>query len=244
MKFSPSFRYLLRDQRNAILVYYAVLASMTLLPLLVTPFISIGDGDAVSINGTTAVTTGFAFILSLCAFKESFLMNLQHGISRRSQFLTWLAAMGTICVIMAVADEAYTFLFKMLYAAFPGNFQAVSLYGMTYANSDGYTILPSIVFSFFLLLSVCSLGYLVTVFMYRLHKMGKIIFWAGAPTLFILVSSFITAHPGLRAKALTCIAEVSRLCYSTLPRMVLTCTLLTAFFSALAWLLMRRAPVK
>lgn len=242
MKLYPSFRYQLWDQRTAILIYYAILASLLLVSLIAMPFLSTGGSFFASANGVTAVTVVFAFILSLCAFKDSFLMNLQQGISRRSQFLARLGAMGVVCAVMAVADEVYTLLLAGLHMAFPDSFLSHSLYGMIYGDNSGFSILLSIIFSFFLLLAVCSLGYLVTVFMYRLNKLGKIIFWVGTPFVCILFLSHIVTH--MYGKLAVFLGNIVQLCFGTLPRMAMTCTLVTALFSALTWLLMRRAAVK
>ena len=254
MKIYSSFRYQLRDQRSAILVYYGVLASLFLVALIVMALAPAEANGFLSTNGVTAITMFFAFILSRCAFKESFLMNLQHGISRRSQFLGRLGAMGVVCGVMALADEIYTLLVSLLHVVLPNGFQANSLYEMSYCmeyaegrftvQSSPATMLLSVVFSFFLLLTASSLGYLITVFMYRLSKMGKTIFWVGTPMVFILLSSYLSFHPAVQGKALRFIVGFGQMCCSTLPRTALTCTLLTALFSALAWLLMRRAAVK
>lgn len=254
MKIYQSFRYQLWEQRMAVLIYYGVMTAMVLLSLLAIPFISSEGGDFISTNGITAVTCVFAFILSLCAFKDSFLMNLQHGISRRSQFLGRLCALGALCGVMAVADEIYTLLLTGLQRLFPEIFHGSSLYEMSYCSTptaDGFmvettpvTVLLSVVFSFFLLLVMCSLGYLITVLMYRMNKWGKILFWAGIPILFILLCSFISSHAALEAKVCAFIVEAASLCFSSLPRVIVTCTLLTALFSGFTWLLMRRAPVK
>lgn len=255
MSIYPSFRYQLWDHRTAILVYYIVLAGMLLASLIAVPFISIGSGDFVSTNGVTAVTTVFAFVLSLCAFKDSFLMNLQHGVSRRSFFLGRLAVMGTVCGILALLDEAYTLLLKGLQAIWPHAFLSSSLYEMIYCytpKEGGFTIetspatiLMSVVFSFFVLLAASSLGYLVTAFMYRLNKTGKILFWAGAPILLVILASYCGTYPyspvtRFVEDALMLAAE----CIATLPRLMLTCTVCTLTFSGLSWLLMRRAAVK
>lgn len=244
MKITLSFLYQLRDQRMAILVYYIVLVSMILVSLIAMPFVSsAGDGSFLSTNGVTSITIIFALILSLCAFKESFFLNLQHGVSRRSQFIGRLAAMGTACAIMAAADEAYTLMVSGLQAVFPDSFHGSSLYSMAYEGESGaLTWLLSVVFSFFALMAVCSLGYLISVFMYRLNKIGKIIFWSAAPILFVAFLSHVTTH--IYGKVAVFLANLAGMCFSTLPRMILTCTLLTAVFSALAWLLMRRAAIK
>lgn len=254
MKIFPTFRYQLRDQRLPVLVYYGIIVGMLLLSLLATPFLQAGSGNFISTNGLTAGTMIFAFILSLCSFKDSFFMNLQHGISRRSQFIGRLGAMGAACAIMALADELYTLVVAGLQVVLPNHFSGNSLYEMLYCASPtetGFavqsslvTILLSVVFSFFALLAASSLGYLVTALMYRLHKMGKILFWVGLPALFILSCSYLAAHPALGNRVLSLLLNASRLCFGSLPRMMLTCTLVTALLSALAWLLMRRAPVK
>lgn len=73
MKIYQSFRYQLWEQRYAFFVYYAVLVSMILVSLAAMPFVPHEASGFVSTNGATAITAVFAFILSLCAFKESFL---------------------------------------------------------------------------------------------------------------------------------------------------------------------------
>ncbi len=247
MKIYPTFRYQLRDQRTAILIYYAVLLCMILVSCIVMLLIPAEAGGIVTTNGVTAITIFFVFILSLCAFKESFLANLQHGISRRSQFLGHLGAMGVVCAIMAVADEFYLLLLSGFHTVFPNCFGTEeSLYELLYSYDGGHPKGPlfSIIFSLFALLAVYSLGYLFAVFMYRLHKTGKIIFWVGTPTLFILISAYLDAHPWIHGKVIIFFLDVLQLCFSRLPQMVLTCTLLTVLFSGIAWLLLRRATIK
>lgn len=258
MRFSPSFRYQLHDQRMAIFVYYCVILGMVLLNLLFLPFA--GDSDfTVSTNGVTMITAVFTFVLSLCVFKESLLLNLQHGVSRRTQFLAHLGAMGVVCAVMAVADELYTLLLALLSFVLPGRFLANSLYEMFYSltilgSNNGYTtyavettpgtVVCSVVFSFFLLLVFYSFGYLITTLNYRLNKIGKIILWCGWPCLFIAGGIFFDRNPWLVEALVPRLLRLLNLCFSTLPRLCLTCLILTAVFSALAWPLMRRAHAK
>ena len=252
MRIYSSFLYQLREQRNALFIYYCVvLAGMLLVPLIIMPFTP-GESDFLSTNGVTAVTTVFAFIASLCSFKDSFLMNLQHGVSRRSQFIARLGVMGTICAIMALADEVYTLIVVVLQAIFPDNFLAASLYEMFFCSHPGAgsfavhfnitIILFSVIFSFFILLATCSFGYLITVLNYRLNKIGKIIFWVGVPVLFSALISYCTAHP--YGKVSLFFEGLFLQCFRSFPWLLLVCTLITAVCSALTWLLMRRAAVK
>lgn len=258
MKIYQSFLYQLRDQRNAILVYYCVMVGLVALSLLFIPFA--GDSDFnIASGGITAVTMVFSFVLSLCVFKDSFLLNIQHGVSRRSQFWARLGAMGAVCAIMAVADELYTLLLALLSFIIPDRVYGSSLYELQYSVSifgshDGAilhsvetnpaTILLSVVFSFFVLLAVCSFAYLISVFNFRLNKAGKIIFWVGWPFLFIAFDACLTAHPQIANALVPAITRLALLTISTLPRLCVTCLVLTAVFSALTWLLMRRAQVK
>lgn len=259
MNVLPSYRYQIHDQRLAVLVYYGVLVGMVLLNLLFLPFVPSGSDFQVTSGGVTAITMVFSFILSLCAFKDSFLLNIQHGASRRSQFLARLGAMAAVCGVMAVADEIYTLFIGLLSFAFPKSFFAHSLYEICYASditsaagpeftysihTSGTTVLLSIVFSFFVLLAVNALGYLITVLNYRLNKVGKIILWCGWPSLFIAGSALLGANPWLEEALLSVLVSFSRLCLSTLPRLCLTSLALTAAFSGLTWLLMRRMAVK
>ncbi len=258
MNIRHSFRYQLRDQAPAIGVFYGVLVGMIILNLIFLPFAGPNANLTITSGGITAPTAFFAFILSLCAFKDSFLMGMQHGVSRRSHFAARIGAMGAVCAILAVADEVYTLLIALLSVFFPKSFFAHSLYEMCYCsdmiqsgrdftytvNTTGITVLLSIVFSFFLLLAVCAFGYLITVLNYRLNKTGKIILWCGWPGLFIAGSAFLEANPQLANSLVPALIALARLTLSTLPRLCVTCLMLTAVFSGLTWLLMRRAYVK
>lgn len=263
MKIKPSIRYQLHDQGLSFLIYYGVMVGMILLNLLFLPFAG-GSDLRITSGGITAVTSIFIFIVGLCSFKDPFLLALQHGISRRSQFLARLASMGMACAFLALADEIYTLLVALLKIPFPNSFFAFSLYEMVYGGSTGtklslglmdeataatshtalMTILLSIVFSFFVLLVFNSFGYLVTTLNYRLGKTGKIILWCGWPALLMASGVLFDANPRLASALAAFIANLARLCFSTLPRMCLTCLLLTALFSALTWPLMRRANAK
>lgn len=257
MKIKPSIRYQLHDQGLSFLIYYGVMVGMILLNLLFLPFAS-GSDLRITSGGITAVTSVFIFIVGLCSFKDPFLLALQHGISRRSQFLARLASMGIACAILALADEIYTLFVALFSIPFPNSFFAHSLYEICYAtnvetagpnftyaiHTSGATVLLSVVFSFFVLLAFSSFGYLVTTLNYRLNKVGKIILWCGWPALLMASGVLFDTSPWLASVLGSFIANLARLCFSTLPRMCLTCLFLTALFSALTWLLMRRAYAK
>ena len=259
MKIYPSFRYQLHDQRPAILVFYGVMVGIILLNMLFLPFAPKDANLQVTSGGITAVTMVFTFILSLCAFKDSFLLNMQHGISRHSQFWARMGAVAVVSAAMAVADEVYTLFIALLSFPFPNSFFAHSLYEICYASNmsaidgsfnyysvhtSGATILLSVVMSFFVLLAVNALGYLITVLNYRLNKVGKIILWCGWPCLLIAISALLEANPWLEKALQSLFMSFFKLCLSSLPRLCFTCLVLTAVLSGFTWLLMRRAVVK
>ena len=246
MKIYPSLRLQLRDHAPALIVYYSVLMSMVLLSLILIPFMNDKDNISLHTNGVTAVTMIFAFICSLCAFKDIFLMNLQHGVSRKTQFLARLGTMGAVCAILALADEAYTLLLTGLEKIFPDVFMGSSLYWMLYSFDGSSPKGPffDIVFSFFAFLAVCSLGYLITVFNYRLNKLGKVVFWAGTPAVILTAAGVISENPSLQKAVVIPLMDLLGLCFGSFPHMIVTCTVAAAVCSGLAWLLMRRAAAK
>ncbi|NBJ88437.1 hypothetical protein [Acutalibacter sp. 1XD8-36] len=246
MKIYPSFRLQLRDHIPAVIIYYIVLISMALLSLALIPFMTPDDNVHVTTNGVTAVTIIFAFICSLCAFKDSFFLSIQHSVSRRTQFIARLGTLGAVCAVLALGDELYTLMLTGLGRLFPTVFSGESLYQMIYSY-DGMSPKGSvfdIIFSFFSFLAVSSLGYLLTVLNYRLNKIGKVLFWAGTPIAVVLIASYISAHPSVAGIIIPFLTGLIWALFSSLPRMIISCTLLTVVFSGLTWLLMRRAGVK
>ncbi len=246
MKIYPSFRLQLRDHIPAVIIYYIVLISMALLSLALIPFMTPNDNVHVTTNGVTSMTIIFAFICSLCAFKDSFFLNIQHSVSRRTQFIARLGTLGAVCAVLALGDELYILALTGLGRLFPTVFSGESLYRMIYSY-DGMSPKGSvfnIIFSFFALLAVSSLGYLLTVLNYRLNKIGKVLFWAGTPIAVGLIASYISAHPSVAGIIIPFLTGLIWALFSSLPRMIISCTLLTVVFSGLTWLLMRRAGVK
>ena len=79
---------------------------------------------------------------------------------------------------------------------------------------------------------------------YRLNKIGKVLFWAGTPIIVGLIASYISKDPAIAGIILPFLTGLMWTLFSSLPRMVISCTLLTVVFSGLTWLLMRRAGVK
>lgn len=255
MKIYSSFRYQLSQYRKSIEVYYFVWVCITVLVTLVPLLFSgsLEEGAVLSMGGLSAGTAIVAFVLGLNSFKENFGMAVQNGVSRKSMFLGHLCTSAALCAVLAVMDEVFTQLFGLI-GMLPGvrsetTSLLLSLYGLQDQNML-VRILYSVAFSFFLLLAAFGLGYFITVLYYRLNKPGKIAVSVAVPAFFIVIVPLLKElRDLLHLDALwqsleRAVFQLLQLAFGAPWNCMLTCLVLFAAFSALAWLLVRRVSLK
>ena len=81
MKNNPIIYYQLREYKNALLIYYAILVVF-----FGSIAVQMGKDPNGMISGLDGMTLIFLFILGLNAFKESFRLAMQNGVSRKAYY--------------------------------------------------------------------------------------------------------------------------------------------------------------
>lgn len=261
MNLASSFRYQLSREKNSIVIYYCVWVGLGfLMTLLFSLFTLLNPQEhfasgIIMMNGDTAATAIFAFVTGLCAFKENFAMTLQNGVSRRTLFTGRLCTTAVSCLIMAAADECITVLMRLLGKLPRIESTAESLLVGIYRGDPLLTnpfakIVLSVGYNFVLLLAASGLGYLITTLYYRLNTPAKVAVSVGVPTLFLVGVPLLKMlrdrfhFEALYYAVANGIAQAARFLFGTPLAAMATFLGLFAMFSALAWLLIRRAALK
>lgn len=255
MNIYPSFKYQLWTQKMTVIVYYAAYIGVTLLfggASLISYGDSAGSFSVTTMNGLSAVTAVVAFMKGCCSFKGNFGMALQNGVSRRSLFSGRICATGVFCLVLAVCDEAFTLLFALFGKLPVIRAESLSLLETIYDPqwNRAALILGSVAFSFCLLLAASALGYFCSTLFYRLPAPGKVAVIVGAEFVFICgVPILKTIRDRFHLEALweaLCRGLVwsSNLAFGAAPNCMVFCLVVFVAFSAFAWLLMRRVPLK
>lgn len=251
-----SIKYQLADNRISVLIYYMIIVAICLLTgltMVLSPFAS-ADNSAMMM-GISSATAIFAFVASLCSFKENFGMLLQNGVSRRCLFTGRLCTAAALSAVMAVVDEVITLAIAGLGVA-TGKWTSASLFDTLFLRDTNLVMNPvlqslaSIAFSFFLILAFCGLGYFVTVLFYRLGRIGKIAVGAGVPVLWtvVLPALALLDQRVTGGRVTQAVLEVVRavvlFAFGQPQNAIATLLVIFALFSAFAWLLIRRATIR
>lgn len=248
MNIFASYRYQLADHKKSILIFYLVIIIITCIAGVsaAIAFHSAETTGDLSISGGELATLVFLFVVGLCTFKETFFFSTQNGSSRKTIFAAKLLTMGSVAVIMSFADtllylaegalRSITHVSVHTYRAY------ILLFG---ANGESPALLQAK--SFFLevmmALAAMAAGYFITVLFYRLNKAGKIAVSVGVPMLFMVVLPLlddIVFHGAITRL----LGNAAVFLFSTPSHMYLTCFVIFALASGLAFLLMRKAVVR
>lgn len=248
MKILAPYKYQLNEFKKSGITYYLTLIAVTLLSMASVIF----TDDGIISMTYDAVGVIFIFVYGLCSFKENFYLFSQNGVSRKRFFISRLAAMASIALIMTFADQALYSLIFLIHRSMP-NYYAFSLFGASlemyaengtlnaafYANRGFQAMLVT----FFAYLASYGLGSFINLVFYRLNAFGKVIVGAGVPVLLLIVLPVIdtTLLSGLMG---TYLLQFFSFAFASPGSMVITFIAAAAAFMALSWLLMRRAVIK
>lgn len=246
MNILASYRYQMKDHKNAVLVYYLIIFFIYIVAEGILFIVSPATEAESSMNGNEITSLIFLFVVGLCTFKETFLFSLQNGICRKTLFWAKLLTMVSIAALISVADAVVLLINRGCSLLANSQLTAYSLYGALYGAPNGHSIkmlFPNFFIEFFLALAVMAVGYFITILFYRLNKMGKILVGAGIPVLWCIVLPLLD----IRFFHMSISKAAGRLMVFAAERpshLIVSSILIFVVFCAAAFLLMRRAVVK
>ncbi|MDD4113006.1 MAG: hypothetical protein PHC56_08245 [Herbinix sp.] len=241
-------KYQLNEYIKSIKIYYLVLV---LIMLFFGIIASVERSDGVSyFGGIESTTMIFLFILGLNSFKETFLMMLQNGITRKSMFIGRLITILVTSISMTVIDRLVNSLGELV-----NNSKRVKIgrmYEMTFpkrAESLHVIVvnLEAILIIMGIYIAAMVAGYFITTAYYRMNKVLKIIASIGVPALFfVLLPIFDLAV--FKGKISTAMGRMFRFMSGgdtgNPYNLLLTCLVFSVVAVGLTWLLIRKAVEK
>ncbi len=183
MNVKAAYRYQLSEYKNSVMIYYLIVV-LVIVFLGVT--VSTSEGSFFNSTGGIEMSSViFLFVVGLNSFKETFLMLLQNGVSRKSLFFGRLASVGLLCTGMMVIDrimvtvitgvigENESFRVAGLYEEF--------FYERTKELSPLLMNLEAVLFTVCVYMAAFALGYFITTAYYRMNKALKFAISVGLP---------------------------------------------------------------
>lgn len=250
MNILASYRYQMADHKKSILIFYLVIVALICVASVSSVFTFHGEfnGSGITVSGGEFATLVFLFVVGLCTFKETFLFSIQNGSSRKTVFAAKLLTMVSVAAIMSLVDTVLYLIQNALQGITHMSIHAYRGYELFFAFTGTQQENPvllqikSFFLEFLIALAVMAAGYLITILFYRLNKAGKIAVSVGVPMLFMFGFPLLDS---VTAGAFTrFFAKVSVYAFGTPLHMFISCLIIFAVASGLAFLLMRKAVVR
>lgn len=249
MNIKAATKYQIKEYIKSIKIFYLVVALViALFGVLVITTSSSSFTSTAGIEGSAMI---FLFILGLNSFRETFLMMLQNGITRKAMFIGRLITILTTSVLMAVADRFIVNIGGLL-NDMSESFQISGMYEMIFdkrAESLHIIVmnLEAILITIGVYAAAMVTGYFITTAYYRMSKVLKLVVSIGLPTsLFILLPVLDFAVFGGRVSV--AFGKFFEFVFGgkigNPYNLLLTCMLIVIVGIGLAWLLIRKAVDK
>lgn len=192
MKLKSIYKYLISQSGKSYLIFFGVILAMVHIGL----FITVGLESNGGISGMEMATVAYMLVCGVVVFRESFLVALQNGISRKTYFIASILTFFTISVIASAGDVVI----NLLGNTYEKNFNMVydSMYEQIFMKGwfdDNVVVTPALseYFKIFLLdsvvyFTVSIIGLAVGIIYCRLSKVLKII----VPLSFIFICQILS----------------------------------------------------
>jgi len=254
MNLNVSLKYQLHDSRKAIIIFYGVVIALILLTIVSTRLF---DNSFVTTKGTIGgieiTTMVFLFVLGMNSFKETFKMFVQNGVSRKTMFIGQLLSASLISLGMTMINTIIDAVCKKIVPV-NEDFSYESIIEIMYKSRyESYSpgvlmLLEKILFALCMYAAAVMSGYFIAALYYRMGKGAKIAVSVGTPVgLFVVLPVVNTLVFNGRIGRAFGRFIIFAFGYSNGANPyygMVTLLLISVIFSALSWLLARRAVIK
>lgn len=250
MNIRPAFRYRFQSSMRSAVGFFGIMVLITaaLAASFIRTTVSFG-GEAVS--GSVSAY-GFAscitvFVLGICSVREDLRLAIQHGVSRRTVFVSELLSTLAVCLFLAAAGELLLATAQAVTAGYE-NLHITDMYYGIYADwqLQEYSIgqhIEAMFFNLSLLLFANIAGMLLSLMFYRLNKAWTVIVAVGAPVIFFIGLPILMNAAGPAPKMSRLLTGFVDWVLSSPWVWIFVFILAAVVIAIINWLLIRRAPV-
>jgi len=244
MNLRAAVKYRLYDNKKAILIFYIVIVCVLAFMFIFSATKRNNPEIQGSIRGLELASAIFLFVLGLNSFKETFRMFMQNGISRKTMLVSHIACTLAICILMAFIDSILSLLSRSITVINSGIYSA-GIMEMAYGrhiNSIG-TFIVSVLLCFFIYIACTAMGFFITTLYYRMNRTQKTAVSIGVPALLFVILPLLDAFL-LGGRFFASLGRFIQSAFGSPFMCMLSCMILFGIFTALSWLLVRKAVIK
>lgn len=249
MNIKVATKYQINEYVKSIRIFYLVV--ILVIALFGTLTVVSSSSDFISTGGTEGSAIIFLFILGLNSFKETFLLMLQNGTTRKSMFIGRLITILATSAFMAVVDRFIVNIVG-LFNDMSESFQISGMYEMIFnkrAESLHIVVmnLEAILITISVYAAVMIAGYFITTAYYRMSKMLKIAVSIGVPVSFMILLPVLDSLV-FGGKVSVTLGRFFGFVFGSKTgnpyNLFISCIVFTIVGSGLSWLLIRKAVEK
>lgn len=246
MNIKVATKYQINEYTKSIKIFYLI---VVLVMVFFGVLIAINTpSDFTSNGGIEGSAIVFLFVCGLNSFKETFLMMVQNGVTRKSMFIGRLLSLLATSAFMAVVDR---FLVNIagLFNNISERFYISGMYEELFKErSESLHIvvmnLEAILIAFSVYLAAMIAGYFITTAYYRMSKALKIAVSIGVPSTMLIVLPVLDGSV-FKGKIAEVIGRFLKFVFGGSPyNLLVTCTIFFLVAAGLTWLLIRKAVEK
>lgn len=182
MNLKPAVKYNISNIRKSILIYYSIFCFLMLSIIILSTVLNDGNTQVQS-NGTELSSMIFLFIMALNSYKNNFNFFLANGLSRKTQFVSFMIIISAASLFMTTIDS-------IIGLILPLYINSISIFDEIYWQSS---FVNGLIWKFFAYLSIAASGYMITTLYYKMNKPMKLIISIGVPGLFFVILPIIDA---------------------------------------------------
>ncbi|MDD4083131.1 MAG: hypothetical protein PHD05_07115 [Sphaerochaetaceae bacterium] len=250
MKIRASLNFDVNYTKFAAGIYVAIRQAIILIITLTISLRFKNEFTNLNSSGFDSSNIIFMFICGLVFFKDQFFAQVQFGRSKETAVVSSLINIAILAMLISIVD----FIIGWFYAAaFSGelfsNFR--SLFFQNYSGKLTFGVsLLNLLWNFFYLAFIGSIGYLIALINYKLPKKIRLLIWLGIPVLLIIINTrlifmrggldFLTNFYGFTK-------SIFGLPFNSVGnpiKIYLTGTLFFAFNGLVSLLLINKTPIK
>lgn len=246
MNIKPAFIYRFKDSLKGAASSFAILAIITFGFAVLTSIYAKAD-SVYTLSAYSFAIAIVMFVLGICTIRDDLRLCIQHGVSRRTVFVSEILSIVCISFILAVAGEILLAAAQTATASSENVF-ILDMYQMLYCDIAAHSLtlsqhLASILFNMTYFVAVSMAGMFISMVFYRLSKVWTIIVAVGVPILiFVGIPISLMGRFGYWLSSLS--IKFIEWITSGVWAWALFCLAFTALTALFNYLLIRRAPIK
>lgn len=176
-------KYMFSDMKNSIIVFTLVIVGI----LTIGCVMSFADSQ-VSFNGIGFAAMIFMFVAALSTLPMGIRYMNQSGFSRKTAYANYMVSFSLAALLVSILVQVLMFITNLITS---NGLYIETEYNLLYGGTVINTFFQSIIWLFFAMIAITSMGFFISMLYQKMERNTKICVSCGFPIFFMLVLPLI-----------------------------------------------------